>query len=94
MPIEIPDNPDFTLDPELRFILGRVCFMCREIARTLCESQRYDVPKRAEDEQAVAIHWMLGHYFKHGPAKWREEAEKELRELHTNLTAKLQPKKL
>jgi hypothetical protein len=87
MPLEIPDNPDFALDPELRFILGRVCFMCRDIAKVLMLSKRYAVAAKAEDEQAVAIHWMLGHYFKHGPTKWQAEAEKEIRELAEKLDA-------
>jgi hypothetical protein len=42
-------------------------------------------PRR--NEQAVAIHWMLCLYLKHGPAQWRTEGEKELKDRREKLQA-------
>lgn len=72
-------NPKFDLDDELRWILGRPGFAVRDIAHLLRDSG-YQCARKCEDEQAVAIHWMLCKYFDHG-LKWREEGEKELKRL-------------
>lgn len=60
------------LDDDLRFILGRPCFTLISMANVL-RQMGYEIASRAEDEQAVSIHWMLDLYMKHGKA-WREEA--------------------
>lgn len=62
------------LDSEVRFILGRPNFSVAEIARRLHELGIYEVQTKAEDEQAVAIHWMLTMYEKYGK-NWRKEIE-------------------
>jgi hypothetical protein len=64
----------FELNDETRWILGLPNFRCSPIAWRL--NQLGIVPriaKRAEDEQAGAIHWMLSMYETHGE-DWREHA--------------------
>lgn len=73
------DHP-FTLTDELRWILGQPCFMLSRIFDTL-RKNGFDIKKEAEDEQAVSLFWMLGHYAKHGPDGWRKAAIVELREM-------------
>jgi hypothetical protein len=62
-----------TQDTETRWILGRPCFVCAGIAQNL-RAKGYEIERKAEDEQAVVIDWMLSLYAKHGP-DWRSEAE-------------------
>lgn len=74
MPDIQPQAPELT--PELADILGRPCFTLISMAQALRLMGR-EIPKRAEDEQAHCIHWMLCHYMKHG-SEWREHALAEL----------------
>lgn len=67
------------LDDALRDILGRICFQCIPIAQAL-RAAGHEIKSRAEDEQAAAIHWMLGHYFTHGTA-WKTAAGEDLRRM-------------
>ncbi|CUI53172.1 hypothetical protein [Achromobacter xylosoxidans] len=60
------------LDADLIEILGRPNFMCGGIA-TLLRADGHDIKRKAEHEQAATIHFLLGHYLKHG-ADWRETA--------------------
>ena len=60
------------LDADLIEILGRPNFMCGGIA-TLLRADGHDIKRMAEHEQAATIHFLLGHYLKHGP-EWREAA--------------------
>ncbi len=66
--------PELTSD--LREILGRPNFTCHHIAKALRVMGLTIAPK-SEDEQAAVIHWLLGHYLKHG-ADWRQRAAAEL----------------
>ncbi|MDF9756747.1 Lar family restriction alleviation protein [Pseudomonas hunanensis] len=66
--------PELTGD--LREILGRPNFTCHHIAKAL-RVMGLTIAHKSEDEQAVVIHWLLGHYLKHG-AEWRERAAAEL----------------
>lgn len=63
-----------SLNPELEWILGRPCFAVANMAWRLGELGLYDVKRKAESEQAAAIHFMLTMYAKHGDG-WREKAE-------------------
>ncbi|MEE4715683.1 hypothetical protein V2K69_04820 [Pseudomonas alliivorans] len=63
------------LDDDLRYILGRANFSCMSIAQGL-RLLGYEIPENSEDEQAVAIHWMLSHYLR-DPANWRQNASEE-----------------
>ncbi len=65
------------LDDEVRFILGRPCFTVAKIARRLHELGIYEVKTKAEDEQAVALHWMLTLYARYGK-EWRTKLEQSL----------------
>jgi len=65
------------LNSTTRAILGRPNFTCSGIAKKLKSLGLYDVAPKAEDEQAVAIHFLLSQYEKHGD-NWRKEAYKIL----------------
>jgi hypothetical protein len=67
----------FELDDETRWILGRPNFMCAPIARQL-RAKGHVIAEKAEDEQAVAIHWMLCLHEEHG-ASWRDHANAYLK---------------
>jgi hypothetical protein len=60
------------LNNDLIAILGRPNFLCAQLADTL-RSGGQDIAKRAENEQAAVIHFLLGHYLA-DPAQWAEKA--------------------
>lgn len=64
------------LEDDLKLILGRPNFTCGQIARRMRE-MGYECKEKAEMEQALVIHTMLTHYYKHGK-KWRDEFNKYL----------------
>lgn len=66
------------MNPNLLDILGRPNFACAHIANAL-RLAGATIAKKAEAEQAAVIHWMLGHYAKHG-ADWRQHAGDDLQE--------------
>ena len=74
------------LNDELIFILGRPNFKCIHIAQCLRLSGEI-ISKRAEDEQAAAIRWMLNLYFKHG-VNWLDEAKKEIKRISDEFGSK------
>ena len=65
------------LTSELRWILGQMCFQHIHTAQAL-RLMGHEIARKAEDEQAVTIYWMLGHYLK-DPTKWRQNATAELK---------------
>lgn len=65
------------LTSELRWILGQMCFQHIHTAQEL-RLMGHEIARKAEDEQAVTIYWMLGHYLK-DPANWRQNATAELK---------------
>ncbi|NHC63056.1 hypothetical protein [Paenalcaligenes suwonensis] len=56
------------LNDDLIAILGRPNFMCAGIAQLLRDSG-HEIKKRAENEQAAALHFLLGHYLS-DPQNW------------------------
>lgn len=64
------------LDEHLREILGRICYQCIHIANIHRKAGTV-IRERAEDEQAVVLHWLLTKYAQHGD-DWRVKAEEEL----------------
>ena len=66
------------LNEHTRWILVGPNVACSGIANRLRELG-HEIARKAEDEQAVVIHWMLTMYEQHGPA-WRDAAEKYLEE--------------
>jgi hypothetical protein len=70
-----PAPPEQTSDR--REILGRPNFTCHFIAKAL-RLMGFDIPQKSEEEQAVTIYWMLGHYLR-DPVNWRDAASTELK---------------
>lgn len=77
----IPD-----MDEHLLQILGRPNFRCAHIAQVL-RLDGAEIRRKAEDEQAVVIHWMLTLYLAHG-AKWWEVATEEVKRIQSEHMAK------
>ncbi|PWE13034.1 hypothetical protein [Alcaligenes faecalis] len=61
-----------SLNDDLIAILGRPNFLCAQLADIL-RSGGQEIAKRAENEQAAVIHFLLGHYLA-DPAQWAEKA--------------------
>ena len=64
---------------EIKWILGRPCFAVARIAWILRDSGYKEIRTKAEDEQALAIFFMLEMYEKYGE-NWRKEAEHYIEE--------------
>lgn len=81
------------LTPELRDILGFMCFQLGPMAHAYQAAGRFldadgcEMRKRAEDEQAFMLHRFLTHWFEHG-ADWRESMEVEFECVITEAKAK------
>jgi hypothetical protein len=65
----LPEKITIKLNDDTRFILGRPLFWCGSLSRDLRELG-HDIPRKAEEEQAYVIYWMLGLYNQHGEI-WR-----------------------
>lgn len=74
--------PD-ALTPELREILGHICFELGSLAHAYRDAGLFvgadgeQLRSRAEDEQAFMLHRFLTHWFKAGP-DWRKSCWKEM----------------
>ena len=64
------------LTPELRDVLGMMCFECGPIAHAF-RATGVEIKRRAEDEQAFIMHWLLTFVAAHGSA-WRRHAGEAL----------------
>jgi hypothetical protein len=62
--------------PELSYVLGWPNFKCGPYAQGFREAG-YDVPCKAEDEQAFVLHWLVKLVLRHG-ADWHVHGGKEL----------------
>lgn len=71
----LPAYPD-ELTPELREVLGWMCFQCAPIAHAM-QAAGMDIQRKAEDEQAHVLHWMVKLVLRHG-ANWRVEGSKDI----------------
>ena len=65
-----------TLTQEVRDVLGMMIFNTGPIAHAFRAAGK-DIPRKAEEEQAVVLFWLLGHALKHG-TDWRKHAAAEL----------------
>lgn len=65
------------LTPDLRAVLGWMCFQCISVAQCL-RADGMEIAKRAEDEQAAVLHWLTKFVLKHG-AEWRAHAGEALK---------------
>ncbi|WP_287917187.1 hypothetical protein [Comamonas sp.] len=80
------DKRDFPpMTPELASILGLMCFQCISFAQAL-RAAGHTIKTRAEDEQAAVLHWMLGHYFRHGD-DWRAAAAQDMKRMEAEALA-------
>jgi len=62
----------FELNEHTKEILGRPNFACSGLAESLRAGGQI-IPRKAEEEQAAVLYWMLSVYQQHG-ASWKEEA--------------------
>lgn len=53
------------LNEHTRIILGQPCFRCSMLA-ALLRDDGHEIPRKAEEEQAYVIHWLLGLYETYG----------------------------
>jgi hypothetical protein len=68
------------LTPELRQVLGLMIFQTAPVAHMLRDFDGQDIPRRAEDEQAAVLHWLISLALEHG-AGWHEKALERLASL-------------
>lgn len=66
-----------TLNETTRDILGRPGFTVRDYAHMLRDAGYAEVKTKTEDEQAVALFWMLMLYIDHGD-NWRKVGGEEI----------------
>ncbi|RDU99178.1 hypothetical protein DWV00_08615 [Trinickia dinghuensis] len=71
------------LTPELREVLGWPNFKCGPVAHVMVAAGAVIKPK-AEDEQAVVLHWLVKLVLKHG-ADWWTIGRDELREMQQRI---------
>lgn len=64
------------LTPDLREVLGMMVFQLSPIAPAL-RAAGHDIKRRAEDEQAAVLHWLIGLVLEHG-SNWRSHAADEI----------------
>ena len=77
----------FNLDEDAIFILGRPNFWCGPIAH-LMAADGHEVAKKAEDEQAAVIYFMLQMREDHGDT-WKDEFFKEIDRMQERVKEKL-----
>jgi hypothetical protein len=74
------------LTPELDKVLGWPNFYCAGFADAF-RAAGYDIPRKAEREQAFVLHWVTGLVLKHG-AGWQDAASSELAALREKIAVK------
>jgi len=67
------------INDALVLILGRMCFQCIRMAQ-LFRLDGMKIPTKAENEQAVVIHFLLKHYLA-DPQNWELNADRQLIEI-------------
>lgn len=67
------------LSPPLRRVLGMMMWETSPIAHAL-RAGGQDIARKAEDEQAVVLHWLVGFVLKHGD-QWHRHAAAALHEI-------------
>ncbi len=80
------------LNKKIQFIFDRRNFGS-EIIPLFLRPPGYEIPDKAEDEQAHVIHWILCFYAKHGEA-WKDEADKVLNKSGLPIKRKIEISKL
>lgn len=64
------------MTPALREVLGMMVFEMSPIAHAF-RAAGHDIKRRAEDEQAFVLHWLIGLVLEHGDG-WRAKACDEM----------------
>ncbi|MBO6755781.1 MAG: hypothetical protein JJ902_05610 [Roseibium sp.] len=77
------------LTPALRDALSIMLWDSAGIAEAL-RLEGHEIPQKAEDEQAHALHWCIGLVLEHGD-NWREVGAKRLIAIAASETAKAEP---
>ena len=72
-----------TLTPELDEVLGWPNFKCGPYAE-IFRAAGYEIPRKAEREQAFILHWLTGLVLKHG-AGWHDQGSIELTALRDKI---------
>lgn len=67
------------LTPPLRRVLGMMLWETGPIAHAMRATGR-DIARKAEDEQAIVLHWLIGFVLEHG-ADWEKHAAIALRQM-------------
>jgi hypothetical protein len=83
-----PAYPHIELNEHTTAILGMICLRCGPIAQMMREAKFAAIKRRAEEEQAFVICWLLNIYFEHGE-KWQDIANVKLQEIATSASATL-----
>lgn len=86
---ELPKLYPATLTPELDEVLGWPNFKCGGFA-DIFRLAGYEIPPKAEREQAFILHWLTSLVLKHG-AGWRDQASIELAALRDKVKEKGNP---
>jgi hypothetical protein len=61
------------LTPALRDVLSLMVFHTGPMAELLRKRHAWDIPRKAEEEQAVVLHWLITLVLRYGD-KWRDAA--------------------
>lgn len=69
------------MTPEIADVLGRPNFWCSPLAHAF-QAAGYQIKRRAEDEQAFILFWLLGLVLEHGK-DWRPHAGEQLQAIRS-----------
>lgn len=71
------------LTPTIKSVLGMMCFNISHYAHVY-QAAGFNIPKKAEEEQAFCLHRWLGFALEHGD-KWTDIANQELKDLREKI---------
>lgn len=74
--------PELTED--LKEVLGMMLWDTGPLAGLLRAADGKPIPRRAEDEQAFVLHWLVGLVLEHGP-EWKPRAAAEIARMQSLL---------
>jgi hypothetical protein len=74
------------LTPELREILGLMMWTTGPIAHAF-RAAGHEIPRKAEEEQAFVLHWLIGLALEHG-SEWRKRGSEIIQEMSQTAKAK------
>ncbi|MBB3315150.1 hypothetical protein FHT77_000992 [Rhizobium sp. BK181] len=84
-PVQLVRGYPADLTDDLREILSMMMWTTGPIAHALREGGQ-DIKRKAEDEQAEVMHWLIGLALEHG-SEWRAKASDRIREIRAALSA-------